>query len=567
MNPPILIPRSAPRTTRSPSFLASSLSTPRVLRCFFAALALEIDLKANPTHSPSRPPPYPLISTTEIMAPRRSSTRGGSSNQSNTRASASRIRKNTRSRQPPSRYGQLIDPSSPAIDTSAANYTASDSVETNPSTPEYSHTPPSNTRTLSRSPISQRTRGPHTELPRSPSVLETRPSPTPPSEASINLSTMRELLRSHEQDIVDRVVLQLRTQPPSQPSTIPPDQLASHYPALGTQPVPHYSVPGTQPVVANPTLIRIAELETQLAELRAANQRDQPLAESRPPGTSYPTQIPIRGEGESASGIVDSVKTLFPGVERSTLVQIIENRFKPTNIYRLLASEKERAETHRTINIGGVEFEQPERDGKESEYRMSSFFKAWAAYCGILIKLGPQALQGELATSLCIYTMNLYDLLEKYTWEGVKSYHFQFHRKQVASGKGIFQPTEWRQLDSQLIASKCFAHPAPRLSWSQTPKLPSGNTRISSTISYPPAERRSNYPLPTTIPLNGIVPGSSLSVPAAQPCRNWNYRECKLTQCRYQHSCISCGSSHRASQCTLGNNSSSYTPRNPQPGR
>ena len=427
VNPPILIPRSAPRTTRSPSFLASSLSTPRVLRCFFAALALEIDLKANPTHPSSRPPPYPLISTTEIMAPRRSSTRGGSSNQSNTRASASRIRKNTRSRQPPSRYGQLIDPSSPAIDTSAANYTASDSVETNPSTPEYSHTPPSNTRILSRSPISQRTTGPHTEPPRSPSVLGTRPSPTPPSEASINLSTMRELLRSHKQDIVDRVVLQLRTQPPSQPSTIPPDQLASHYPALGTQPVPHYSVPGTQPVVANPTLIRIAELETQLAELRAANQRDQPLAESRPPGTSYPTQIPIRGEGESASGIVDSVETLFPGVERSTLVQIIENRFKPTNIYRLLASEKERAETHRTINIGGVEFEQPERDGKESEYRMSSFFKAWAAYCGILIKLGPQALQGELATSLCIYTINLYDLLEKYTSEGVKSYHFQFH--------------------------------------------------------------------------------------------------------------------------------------------
>jgi len=47
---------------------------------------------------------------------------------------------------------------------------------------------------------------------------------------------------------------------------------------------------------------------------------------------------------------------LFPGVERSTLVQIIENRFKPTNIYQLLATEKERAESQLTINIGGVEF-------------------------------------------------------------------------------------------------------------------------------------------------------------------------------------------------------------------
>ena len=159
---------------------------------------------------------------------------------------------------------------------------------------------------------------------------------------------------------------------------------------------------------------------------------------------SYPTQSLIIDEGQSASSMVESVETLFPGVERSTLVQIIENRFKPTNIYRLLATEKEHAETHRTINIGGVEFEQPERDGKESEYRMSSFFKAWAAYCGILIKLGPYGMQGELATALCIYTMNLYDLLEKYTWEGVKAYHFQFHQKRVASGKNIFQPIEWR---------------------------------------------------------------------------------------------------------------------------
>jgi len=177
---------------------------------------------------------------------------------------------------------------------------------------------------------------------------------------------------------------------------------------------------------------------------------------------SFPTQSLIIDESESASSMVESVETLFQGVERSTLVPIIENRFKPTNIYRLLASDKEDAETHQTINIGGVEFEQPERDGKESEYRMSSFFKAWAAYCGILIKLGPYGMQGELATARC---MNLYDLLEKYTWEGVKAYHFQFHWKSVASGKNIFQPTEWRQLDSQLIAAKYFAHPALRAAW------------------------------------------------------------------------------------------------------
>ena len=98
---------------------------------------------------------------------------------------------------------------------------------------------------------------------------------------------------------------------------------------------------------------------------------------------------------------------------------------------------------------------------------MSSFFKAWAAYSGILVKLAPYGLQGDLATALFIYTMTLYDLLERYTWEGVKAYHFQFHHKRVASGTSLYLPTEWRQLESELVASKCFANPILRRTWSQ----------------------------------------------------------------------------------------------------
>jgi len=118
---------------------------------------------------------------------------------------------------------------------------------------------------------------------------------------------------------------------------------------------------------------------------------------------------------ESPSGIADSVEVLFQGVERNTLSQIIEKRFKPTNIYRLLASERDRAESQCTISIGSLDVEQAERDGKKCEYRLSNFFKDWAAYSCILVKLAPYPLQGELATALSIYTMNLYDLIEKYT--------------------------------------------------------------------------------------------------------------------------------------------------------
>ena len=106
--------------------------------------------------------------------------------------------------------------------------------------------------------------------------------------------------------------------------------------------------------------MRITELENQLAGLRAAQDLEQAETTGKEPralGTYNPTYSFSRDVRENASGIPELVDLPLPGVERSTLVQIIENRFKPTNIYWLLATEKEPAESQRTINIGGVEFE------------------------------------------------------------------------------------------------------------------------------------------------------------------------------------------------------------------
>ena len=346
---------------------------------------------------------------------------------------------------------------------------------------------------------------------------------------------------------------------------------------------------GTHPPIANLTMVRIAELECQLAQLRAQGELERTLTEQNSLGMLNPTHTLIRDQSESASGIIELVETMFPGVEKATvtLLQIIENRFKPTNIYRLLAHEKERAETHRTINIGGVEFEQAERAGKESEYRMTIFFKAWAVYSGILIRLAPNGLQGELATALCIYTMNLYQLLEKYTWDGVKSYHFQFHCKRVTSRKRIYEPRDWRQLDSELVASKCFAHPVPRSTWAtslkqvrpqsrRTYELPIRERAPGSVYPYssaaastffPSAEPRIASHQPGFTQARTPTLGSSLPLGTAPPCHNRNYRECSLAQCRYQHACISCGNSHKASQCTIGNTGLSQPSRNGTYGR
>jgi len=147
------------------------------------------------------------------MAPRRASTRGGSTTRASRNRATGGIRKHTRNRQQPNRYGHSEDQGSSPRPSQAASNTTSDSDEPEPSIPEYSHSPSSSTNTLqqSRSPTQRNSTPQQEQSPTSPSQLDTRPVSPAIVEGFVNLSTMRELLRSHEQDIVDRVVLQLST--------------------------------------------------------------------------------------------------------------------------------------------------------------------------------------------------------------------------------------------------------------------------------------------------------------------------------------------------------------------
>jgi len=116
----------------------------------------------------------------------------------------------------------------------------------------------------------------------------------------------------------------------------------------------------------------------------------------------------------------------FLAIAQNPLVQIIKEQFRATNIYWLPANQVEHGETKRKINITGIEYVQTQTDGKENEYLMSSLFKAWAAYSGILMKLAPHGLPRELALLPFIYMINIYHSLEKHSGEGVKSYDFHY---------------------------------------------------------------------------------------------------------------------------------------------
>ena len=448
------------------------------------------------------------------MPRRRGSGQGSSRGTASQRGNSGGIRKNTRTRQAPHRYGQ--NPENQATP-SRSEETVTLESESEPIDGSEYGTPSRNQQSDVPAHSTPGSASQHSET----SALSSEPilphQSSPPTAESISLQDMRELLRSHEEDIVNQVVRRLQPQVSS--------------PAFNRQhnyyPVPE---PPRREQHTDPTLLRIAELEAQLSQLRAEREpRARAAQASRELGTYSSIPLPAVTAIESASGTVESVEALFPGVERSTLTQIIENKFKPTNIYRLLATERDRAESQRTICIGGVEFEQAERDGKVGEYRMSSFFKAWAAYSGILVKLAPYGLQGDLATALFIYTMTLYDLLERYTWEGVKAYHFQFHRKRVASGTSLYLPTEWRQLDSELVASKCFANPIVRSTWSQDQIRTNTLPRRLSELPYrdPPHSSRSH----SSVERRAILPSSHQGTAAGgfpttttqaipQTCRN-----------------------------------------------
>lgn len=70
------------------------------------------------------------------------------------------------------------------------------------------------------------------------------------------------------------------------------------------------------PSILNPRLPQIAELESQLVQLRHEGTTQQPIfQEPRAQGMYDPTPHLASMGGESASGIAESVEILFPGGE------------------------------------------------------------------------------------------------------------------------------------------------------------------------------------------------------------------------------------------------------------
>ena len=126
---------------------------------------------------------------------------------------------------------------------------------------------------------------------------------------------MRILLESRKQEIFHCVVLQLHSSSNTQ-----------HSPNHPTPQGVHFS--SNQPYRAQAFQTRIPELESQLAQLPGQVDDEQRMALATEELSTYNSTCGIVGvTSESASGVVESVELLFPGVKLATLEQIIENSF------------------------------------------------------------------------------------------------------------------------------------------------------------------------------------------------------------------------------------------------
>jgi len=116
---------------------------PRVLQSLHLAFSIVFSSKSstNTTITPNsrERPPEPKIAKT--MAPRRPSTRTQGPAQATSQRARGGIRRNTRSRQPPNRYGQQVEGHTRIPATEGTIEPSSGSGDDEPSIPLYSHSP------------------------------------------------------------------------------------------------------------------------------------------------------------------------------------------------------------------------------------------------------------------------------------------------------------------------------------------------------------------------------------------------------------------------------------------
>jgi hypothetical protein len=310
-------------------------------------------------------------------------------------------------------------------------------------------------------------------------------------------------------------------QPQPQPQTESPTPTVSQQLAELMQAVQGMAAPPVTPQPAGNTalLSALVQAVTALAsnpDLTAASRIGAPVA---PTAGEDPRILPIRSR--------------FPAVDPTLLVEILENRFKVENLLKLNASFIYTPERkHENIYLGGLEIPTARSTITLEEYHnLSWLMEPFEIYCQVLVEFTPEQNKIALAAALGDYRRRLYELNRRCSWDSIRHFHFSFHRKRVFTG--VSDPAGWREdepaLAQLLQARQSQANPGPRGVKRPAPYDSEG------AASY---ARRNGPRQPDVVVLDA--------------CRRHNRNGCNSGgNCPWRHVCYVCGAAnHIASSCS-----------------
>jgi hypothetical protein len=308
-------------------------------------------------------------------------------------------------------------------------------------------------------------------------------------------------------------------QPQPQPETESPtptvsQQLAELMQAVQGMTAPPVTTP--QPTGNTALLSALVQAVTALAsnsDLTAAATRvGAPIA---PTAGEDPRILPIR--------------TRFPAVDPTLLVEILENRFKVENLLKLNASFIYTPERkHENIYLGGLEIPTARSTVTLEEYHnLSWLMEPFEIYCQVLVEFTAEQNKIALAAALGDYRRRLYELNRRCSWDSIRHFHFSFHRKRVLTG--ISDPAGWRK-DEPALAQLLQAR--------QSNQAPRGTKRPPPYDSEGASHPRRNGPQQPDV----VIPDA---------CRRYNRNVCNAgNNCPWRHVCYVCGAAnHVAPSC------------------
>ena len=158
---------------------------------------------------------------------------------------------------------------------------------------------------------------------------------------------------------------------------------------------------------------------------------------------------------------------------------------------------------------------------------MLHLIRTFLIYCQIIIELSRAEVRLPLQAALATYQDRLCEYSMHFTFESIRSYHFQFHERRIA--EGIDDLTGWRIPDSELHTIELIRKSVHSGWGAGSAKKPS---------QWSGGSKEGNEDVKPNIPI----------------CFKYNRGTCESHSCRYKHVCLECGGPHGQPQCAKRSN-------------